>query len=42
MNIVNVRDTWAEIELLKVQISIIKDITNGYKDSLLRRQDENF
>lgn len=40
MNIINVRDTWAEIELLKVQISIIKDIANGYKDSLLRRQNE--
>lgn len=42
MNIVNVRDTWVEKELLKVSFSIIKDIIDGYKNSLLRGQNENF
>lgn len=38
MNIVNFRDTWVEKELLKVSFNIIKDVINGYKDSLLRGQ----
>lgn len=37
MDIINIRDTWVEKELLKVKLSILKDIINGYKDSLLRR-----
>ena len=37
MNIINFRDTWVEKELLKVNFSIITDIINGYKNSLLRR-----
>lgn len=36
MNLVNIRDTWVERELLKVEFSIVEDIINGYKDSLLR------
>lgn len=41
MNVVNFRDTWVEKELFKVSFSIIKDIINGYKHSLLRGQDED-
>ena len=37
MNIVNFRDTWPEKELLKVKLSIVKDIIDGYKNTLLRR-----
>lgn len=38
MNIVNFRDTWVEKELLKVSFDIIKDVIDGYKDTLLRGQ----
>lgn len=38
MNIINFRDTRVEKELLKVSFNIIKDIIDGYKDSLLRGQ----
>lgn len=41
MNVINFRDTWVEKELLKVSFSIIKDIINGYKNSLLRGLNEN-
>lgn len=36
MNIVNIRDTWVERELLKVKFNIVKDIIDGYKNTLLR------
>ena len=41
MNVINFRDTWVEKEVTKVSFSIIKDIINGYKHSLLRRQNED-
>ena len=30
MNLVNIRDTWVERELLKVEFSIIRDIIDGH------------
>lgn len=41
MNLVNSRDTWAEKELLKVKFSIIEDIIDGYKNTLLRGPNPN-
>lgn len=41
MNIISFRDTWIEKELHKVYGSIIKDIIDGYKNTLLRGLDEN-
>lgn len=41
MNLVNIRDTWVEKELLKVKFSIIRDIIDGYKNSLLRGQNSH-
>lgn len=39
MKIVEIRDTWVEEQLTNVAFSIIKDIINGYKNTLLRRSD---
>ena len=41
MKIVEIRDTWAEEQLTNVVFSIIKDIIDGYKNTLLRRSNEN-
>ena len=42
MKIVEVRDCWVDQQLWNVTFSLIKDIINGYKNTLLRRSDENF
>ena len=34
--IVEIRDTWVEKQLNNVVFSMLKDIINGYKDTLLR------
>lgn len=41
MKIVEIRDTWAEEQLINVVFSITKDIINEYKNTLLRRSDKN-
>ena len=41
MKIVEIRDTWVEKQLTNVIFSITKDIINGYKNTLLRRSNEN-
>ena len=38
MKIVEIRDTWVEKQLNNVVFSMLKDIINGYKDTLLRGQ----
>ena len=42
MKIVKVRDCWVDQQLWNVTFSLIKDIINEYKNTLLRRSDENF
>lgn len=42
MKIVEVRDCWVDQQLWNVTFDLIKDIINGYKNTLLRRPDENF
>ena len=42
MKIVEVRDCWVDQQLWNVTFDLIKDIINGYKNTLLRRSDENF
>lgn len=42
MKIVEVRDYWVDRQLWNVTFSLIKDIINVYKNTLLRRSDENF
>lgn len=42
MKIVEVRDCWVDRQLWNVTFDLIKDIINGYKNTLLRRPDENF
>ena len=40
MKIVEVRDCWVDRQLWNVTFDLIKDIINGYKNTLLRRPDE--
>lgn len=42
MKIVEARDCWVEEQLIHVTFDLLKDIINGYKNTLLRRSDENF
>lgn len=42
MKIVHIRDTFAEIELFKVCLELLRDIFHENRDSLLRGQNENF
>lgn len=42
MKIVEARDCWVEKQLSHVTFDLLKDIINGYKNTLLRRPDKNF
>jgi hypothetical protein len=41
MKIVEIRDTWVEEQLNNVVLSMVKDIIDGYKNTLLRGQNTN-